>query len=292
MENKLSRHKFLTSLVGTGSLLILNSSVLANPEIIAKNSKKNYNPGEYGDTFHPYFPSQNPELVQEFVVASHGQFEKVQTMLKDHPELAKSTWDWGYGDWETALGASSHTGNKEIAELLIANGARPDIFTFTMLGNLNAVKAMIEGNAGIQKVRGPHSITLLGHAKVRLANKSLSADDKTKAQAMVDYLISVGDADIKPINLPITDEEKKQFIGKFSFGNNPTDLFIIEINKNGALTIKREGQKFERPLLRITENNFAPLGAPHVEIAFELKDKTAVTLSINDPVLLVKAIRI
>ena len=39
--------------------------------------------------------------------------------------LACATLDWGFGDWETALGAASHVGRPEIAEYLIANGAEP-----------------------------------------------------------------------------------------------------------------------------------------------------------------------
>ena len=38
-----------------------------------------------------------------------------------HPALARASWDWGYGDWETPIDAASHVGNRAIAEFLIAN---------------------------------------------------------------------------------------------------------------------------------------------------------------------------
>ena len=80
------------------------------------------------------FPSHPPDLVREMVGVSHGKVARVRELLGQHPSLAKAGWDWGFGDWETALGAASHVGNREIAELLLAHGARPDLFTAAMLG--------------------------------------------------------------------------------------------------------------------------------------------------------------
>lgn len=286
MENKLTRQHFLATLAGTGTLLLFNQKATAKtPE--PRDSHQGGSP----EPFHAYFPSQDPELVQEMVVASHGQTDKVKSLLAAHPELAKATWDFGFGDWETALGAASHTGNKEIAELLMANGARPDIFTFVMLGNLPAVQAMIEGSPGIQKIKGPHGITLLAHAKIRFANKSINDIDKQKAQAMIDYLTALGDADGKAVNLEISDLEKKQFTGRYSFGETPNDMFLVDVNDKGTLYIKRPNQRFERPLFRVEENGFAPGGAPHVKILFETKDGQATVLTIHDPAPIVKALR-
>src|SRR5262245_47027 len=82
------------------------------------------------------FPSHDSALVRDFVGASHGNVARVKELLQGRPALAKSAWDWGYGDWETALGAASHVGNREIAELLIATGAPVTIFSAAMLGQL------------------------------------------------------------------------------------------------------------------------------------------------------------
>src|SRR5690349_17384360 len=70
------------------------------------------------------FPRQDPEMVQEMVTVSHGNLARVKQLVEAHPALARAAFDWGFGDWEDALGAASHTGRYEIAELLIKNGAR------------------------------------------------------------------------------------------------------------------------------------------------------------------------
>src|SRR5262245_6396028 len=88
------------------------------------------------------FPTHAPDLVREIVSVSHGNVKRVKELVEARPSLAKAAIDWGYGDWETALGAASHVGNREIAEFLISNGAPPTLFSATMLGQLDVVKAM------------------------------------------------------------------------------------------------------------------------------------------------------
>ena len=99
------------------------------------------------------------------VGVSHGNVARVRELLTGRPALANASWDWGYGDWESALGAASHVGNQEIAKLLLAAGARPSIFSAAMLGQLDTVKAFILASPGVQKTRGPHGLTLLSHAR-------------------------------------------------------------------------------------------------------------------------------
>ena len=135
---------------------------------------------------NPLFPTQPPELVEETVVVAHGNFSRVKELVGRQPTLAKATWDWGFGDWETALGAASHVGNREIAELLLSNGAHPTIFSATMLGQLDVVKAFVAASSsGIQRTRGPHSISLMRHAMA----------GGPHAQSVVEYLKLVDGAD-------------------------------------------------------------------------------------------------
>ena len=77
------------------------------------------------------------------VGAAHGNVAKVKELASARPALARATWDWGYGDWESALGAASHVGNKEIAAILLDNGAHPTIFSAAMLGQTDAVRGFI-----------------------------------------------------------------------------------------------------------------------------------------------------
>src|SRR5262245_11439226 len=97
---------------------------------------------------NPRFPSQDDESVREIVGVSHGNLARVKEMVTARPALARASWDWGFGDWETPIDAASHVGNRPIAEFLIANGARPTIFTAVMLGQLSIVKPLIEATPG------------------------------------------------------------------------------------------------------------------------------------------------
>jgi ankyrin repeat protein len=71
--------------------------------------------------------------VEAFVGNAHGDLEEVERLLEREPALLNAAWDWGGGDWETALGAASHMGRRDIAELLIQRGARVDVFASALL---------------------------------------------------------------------------------------------------------------------------------------------------------------
>src|SRR6185503_4255335 len=111
------------------------------------------------------FPQQEPDLVKEIVTAAHGNVARVKELVTARPALARVSWDWGYGDWETPIDAASHVGNRPITEFLIANGARPTIFTAVMMGQLDIVKQMIAASPGLQRMRGPHGLTMMAHAR-------------------------------------------------------------------------------------------------------------------------------
>jgi hypothetical protein len=111
-------------------------------------------------------PPLATDLVQEFVIKAHGEdLEAVRTMLETDPALANSTWDWGGGDWETALGGAAHMGRREIALFLLERGARLDVFAAAMLGETEIVRAMLSAWPELRDTPGPHGIPLLAHAK-------------------------------------------------------------------------------------------------------------------------------
>jgi hypothetical protein len=109
--------------------------------------------------------SRTPEEVNEMVAKSHGDLEYVRAALADDPTLANAAWDWGAGDWETALGAAGHMGRRDIAELLLAHGARLDIFVAAMLGEVEIVQAMLAAHPELRDAKGPHGISLQSHAE-------------------------------------------------------------------------------------------------------------------------------
>jgi hypothetical protein len=102
--------------------------------------------------------------VQQFVGNAHGDLDAVRATLAADSTLANSAWDWGGGDWETALGAASHMGRRDIAELLLASGARLDVFAAAMLGNVEIVRAVLAAHPDARDTKGPHGIPLREHA--------------------------------------------------------------------------------------------------------------------------------
>ena len=76
-----------------------------------------------------------PALVQDFVRKAHADLAGTKALLAEQPALLNATWDWGGGDFEMGIGGAGHMGNREIAEFLIGQGARLDIFVAAMLGS-------------------------------------------------------------------------------------------------------------------------------------------------------------
>jgi hypothetical protein len=117
----------------------------------------------------PVIPDRGPPiesgLVKQFVIAGHGQLDKVKEMLAAQPALINATWDWGGGDFETALGGASHMGRADIARFLLENNARMDLFAAAMLGRLDIIKAAAAAFPNILRVPGPHKIPLIAHAE-------------------------------------------------------------------------------------------------------------------------------
>ena len=236
------------------------------------------------------YPTTDPALVQKVVGAAHTQFDVVKDLVTRQPELAKATHDWGFGDVETALGAASHMGRKDIADFLIEHGARPDIFTFAMLGKFVSVKAMIEEMPGVQKIHGPHGLTLMHHATMRLKRNNVQGAEKEAQEALVKYLTTLGDADIKATALEISDEEKNKYLGKYVFGEGDEDYFNVSINGMNNLALSR-AEYSGRNLFRVGTDTFAPGGAPSVKIQFNVAGDRAQSLTIVDPIPVVTATR-
>ena len=105
------------------------------------------------------------ELVAEFVLMAHGDLGVVKQLLEREPAIVNAAWDWGGGDWETALGAAAHVGRRDIAEHLLEHGARMDVFAAAMLGETAIVRAMLDAHPDLRNARGPHGISLVAHAE-------------------------------------------------------------------------------------------------------------------------------
>jgi hypothetical protein len=227
------------------------------------------------------FPTQPPALAREMVGVSHGNLARVNELLALHPTLANAAWDWGFGDWETALGAASHTGNVAIAASLLAHGARPSIFSAAMLGQLGVVKAFVEAAPGVQGTLGPHGITLLSHAKA----------GGEAGKAVVAYLEAKGGADPGPGSAELSPELAARYAGVYTFGTGDSDRVEITFDK-GSLRFKRAGAS-ARNLNHLGDHAFYPAGAPAVRVRFTLTgDAVATELLVFDPEVVLRAARI
>ena len=216
-------------------------------------------------------------MVRELVGAAHFDFARVKELVNARPALAKASWDWGFGDWETALGAASHMAHRDTALYLLDHGAPPTIFSAAMLGQLHVVRAFVGASPGIQKMKGPHGITLMAHA---LAGKDAAAD-------VVTFLESSGSADEQPSLAPLSADEQKLLSGIYSFGSGPTDKLEVKVTR-GNLTVSRL-KSAPRNLFHLGSYVFYPAGADAVRIRFTVIGGKAKSLAVHDPGLLVTA---
>jgi hypothetical protein len=232
------------------------------------------------ETLYSGYPTADPGIVRETVLVSHARFDRLREIVTAQPALARAAWDWGFGDWESALGAASHMGRRDIAEFLIEHGARPTLFSAAMLGQLEAVRGFVEGSPGVQRIPGPHGITLLGHAR----------NGGDAAKPVAEYLESLGDADLRRETVELTAAEREVYVGRYEFGEGPDDSFEI-FEKGESLRIKR-GERTARFLMPLGDHTFYPSGAQAVRIRFDLDGAAAARMNILDPDLVVAAVRL
>jgi hypothetical protein len=201
----------------------------------------------------------------------HGNVQRARELVERQPALANANHDWGFGDWESALGAASHMGRRDIAELLIAHGARPTLFSASMMGQIDVVKAFVAASPGVQRTLGPHGITLLAHARAGGA----------AAEPVLKFLQSLGDADRQPPTEPLESADRDALVGQYRFGPGPRDHFVIDV-QNERLGIERPGT-VRRFLMHTGNLVFFPSGAPAVKIAFARENSRVTRMTIADP---------
>ena len=131
----------------------------------------------------------NRQMLQDFVILAHSEFDMVKTLLEREPKLINGAIDWGAGDFETALGGASHMGRHDIVEFLLEKGARIDIFCAAMMGQLEAVRSFITLQPALIDAKGPHGFSLHFHAQV----------GGDRSSAVLDYLQSVKQVELRPI---------------------------------------------------------------------------------------------
>ncbi|HYH67890.1 MAG TPA: ankyrin repeat domain-containing protein [Urbifossiella sp.] len=134
-------------------------------------------------------PQINRRLVADFVVYAHSDPAMTSRLLDKEPGLVNAYMDWGGGDWESGLGGASHMGRRDIVNVLLDRGARPDLFCAAMLGLTDTVRAFLTLQPKLIDARGPHGFTLHFHAQV----------GGREAEATLEYLQSVKKIELRPV---------------------------------------------------------------------------------------------
>lgn len=120
----------------------------------------------------------SPDLIRDFVLASHGNLARVEALFAEHPTLLTAVYDWGPSGLEDGLGAAAHVGNRAIAEFFLGHGVPLNICTAAMLGRTEDVKAFLDADPSSANARGAHGISLMFHAAM--------SGDVSLAQMLVD----------------------------------------------------------------------------------------------------------
>lgn len=249
---------------------------LANNDLIGLNRPSN------DENIPKHFPNIDPEIIAEVVGKSHFDLDRVKEIVEKRPELSRCVWEWRFGDFESAIGAASHVGRRDIAMYLISQGARPTIFTFAMLGALPVIKSVVESVPGIQRSTGPHGISLLDHAYAgeRMKDK-MTTNEIKNLQLTIEYLESLGDAGGEQY-LDVNSEEQKKYLGNYKYGEGEQDGFTIAINMRKLLSLGPIGG-FGGALYKMGDNKFTYNGAPSVIITFEMQNKTIKSMTLSEP---------
>ncbi len=165
------------------------------------------------------------DQIKEFVIAGHGNFEKIKTMLGADPDLLEQKHPWGETDFESALQAASHVGNVSIAMYLLEKGAKLEITTSAVLGDLAAVKTFLDADSSLIQASGAHGISLLTHGVI------------SSNPAMVDFLIGAGATSGSSMALTIATDIGDTEIIKMLLESTEPDLAWKNMKGKTALEI-------------------------------------------------------
>ncbi len=229
-----------------------------------------------------HFPNIAPEVISEVVGSSHFDLDRVKTLVDKRPELSRSVWEWRFGDFESAIGAASHVGRRDIAQYLLGKGARPTLFTFAMLGHYQVIKSAVEAAPGIQEVAGPHGISLLDHAFAGERMKdSMTASEIEQLELTIDYLKNLGNAG-GPTYIEVSPEEQRKYLGNYLYGASENEGFTISVNMRKLLSLGPIGG-FGGGLYKIGDNQFTYNGTPSVTLSFDIQEDIVKSLTLAEP---------
>lgn len=285
LHNTLDRR----TLIKTSALVFMG---LSFPSLLHANEPFSWTDKPLGDGKIPaFFPNIDPDLVAEVVGKSHFNLERVKELVDKRPELSKSVWEWRFSDFESAIGAASHVGRRDIALYLMSKGASPTLFTFAMLGAFDVIKSAVELSPGIQKTTGPHGISLLDHAYAGERMKDdMTTMEQDQLKRTIEYLETLGDAQGETY-LAVSAEDQKKYLGDYKYGAGEQEGFSIQLNMRKTLSLGPIGM-FGGALHKTGENLFTYNGAPSVKVSFDIKQEVVLSLTLTEPNLTIVAEKI
>ncbi len=182
------------------------------------------------------------EEIREFVIAGHGNLEKVRQMLAESPKLLNASCRWNENDTETAVQAAAQVGSANVAQFLLNQGASLEICTAAMLGMRDEVEHRLNEDPRNANATGAHGIPLLPHAvwseNPRLVQLVFERGAKSGATLALNNAVSRGNYEIIEWLLENAgpDIRAKNFQGK-----TPLEVAIDRNNEKLAELLGRHG---------------------------------------------------
>jgi len=140
------------------------------------------------------------EQIREFVIAGHGNLEKVKQMLAENPKLLNMSYRWNENDAETAVQAAAQVGSANVAQFLLKQGAPLEICTAAMLEIRDEVERRLNDDPQNANATGAHGIPLLPHAvwsgNLRLVQLVFERGAKSGATLALHNAVSRGNYEI------------------------------------------------------------------------------------------------
>ena len=188
--------------------------------------------------------SLSTEHIREFVIAGHGNLEKVRQMLAENPELLNVSYRWNENDTETAIQAAAQVGNANVAQFLLKQGAPLEICTAAMLGMQDEVVRRLNEDPRNAHATGAHGIPLLPHAvwseNPRLVQLVFERGAKSGATLALHNAVSRGNYEIVEWLLDNAgpDVKAKNFEGKSALtvaSERSNDRIVALLKRHGAV---------------------------------------------------------
>jgi ankyrin repeat protein len=184
------------------------------------------------------------EQIREFVIAGHGNLEKVKQMLAENPRLLNASYRWNENDTETAVQAAAQVGSANVAQFLLQQGAPLEICTAAMLGMQDDVEHRLSDDSQNANATGAHGIPLLPHAvwseNLRLVQLVFERGAKSGVTLALHNAVSRGNYEIVEWLLDKTgpDVRAKNFQGKTPLtvaSERRNDRVVALLKQHGAI---------------------------------------------------------